>query len=112
VIDPSPDMRALLSSNNPSSRKRPKGHKLEEGQDEYIILSDSNFCPCYTHVREVINEKKLMCKHILTVKLGMALRMYKETVLVDDIDLSPAYMSTNAHFKQYTQPKARAVKHL
>lgn len=60
VIDPDPDLRAILTSKKTNSRKRQKPQQLGDGEDEYIILENSDYCPCYVHAKEVLSNKCLM----------------------------------------------------
>lgn len=46
----------------------------------------------------------------MAIKICKALRNFKDTMLIDDENLYPTYISTNSHFKVYAQPKPKAIK--
>ena len=110
VVDPTPDVRSLLTSKNSLSRKRSKNKYLKEGEDEYYILNNSEFCPWFEHLKEVLANKWLMCKHILAVRIAAALKSFKDVVFVDDDKFCPLFMNSNAYIKQYEHSKSKSIK--
>ena len=110
VIDPSPDLRGLLSAKNNSFRKRPKNCKLAEGEEEYLILENSSFWPCYEYQLSVLNDDALLWKHLLAVKFASALNSFKDIKEIEEDQFAPSYLSSNLYIRQYAQPRKPIVK--
>lgn len=113
IFDPDPDLMSLIGS-----RKRSKTpvqsnkNNWSASSDELKILENSDFCPCYSHFREVQANKIFMWKHLLAVNIAKSLRSFSEIELIDDKYVGKTFLDGKAGFKSYNQHRVKRVKYI
>lgn len=116
IFDPDPDLLSLLGSRKraktPIQNSKNCHNSLSGTSDELKILENSDFCPCYSHFREVQANKIFMCKHMLAVNIAKALRNFSEIELVDDKYIGKMFLDGKAGFKSYNQHKVKRIKYI